>query len=103
MTAEKQVMDRKMIFELFVDILNDSQMENIDKVTEDTVISEKFPGINDFDRGEIVLETELSFGISISDEEVSNPEEDAPNHAYSFKFKTVKEWIDYIENKLKAL
>ena len=97
-----QAMSREEIRATFIELLNASQCKRFNDITDETIISERFPDMNDFDRGEIVLDVDLLFGIEIKDEEVSNPEEDEKNFGYSFKFKTIGEWCDYIAKKMNG-
>lgn len=83
----------------FIEILNSNQNESLKDINEETIVADKFPDMDDLDRVEIIMETESAFNINIEDEEVSDPDENIQNYVYVFKFKTIKEWVDFIEQK----
>lgn len=81
-------MKKEEIISSFKQILKDHHIENIDKITDNTKMSEDL-NIDSLDLVEIVMEAEEKFDITIPEAEMSN-------------LKTFGELITFIDKEIKG-
>lgn len=100
MSTEPKTLTREDILHVFVDILNDHQGENFTDITEETLVAEKFPEMDDLDRVEVIMEVEAAFSIVIGDDEIMESNSHEDDVSFNYKLKSIGQWIDFIQDKI---
>lgn len=107
MIEESKEITREYIQEELVAIINQTVIDGnvfhddeYDDIDDNTNINETWYDLDDFDTVEIILELEQAFDIEIPDSDVFIFEHG--NFGFTFKFKTIGEFTDYLLNKIKS-